>query len=171
MYAFLSRAYHLFSHFSVLFCWRCASLPFSVPDSSQIQNLPQIPFSPLAPDLTNLYWNLVWLAPLLKWSDTYVVVFLMWLRRCSWCCTTILHNRCPFQNIPLQIPVKFVCSSHNSPDVRSNDLSRCAPWLSSASYHVMFSNFTSYSLDFHVPSVSLTSGQSLVNSPIVCLQP
>lgn len=54
----------------------------------------------------------MWLALLPKWSHTSVVaVFLMCWCRCSLWCMILLHERLPFQNIPLKIPG---CPSHNS---------------------------------------------------------
>lgn len=90
----------------------CTCFSLSV---SSIQNLPLIPFSPLVPVLINLHSHPGWLAPSPKRSHTsVVVVFLMCICRCSSWCMILLHERWPFQNIPLQIPVKFGCPSHNS---------------------------------------------------------
>lgn len=40
---------------------------------------------------------------------------MMLLCRCYWCCKIVLHKRCPFQNISLQIPGNFGYSSCHSP--------------------------------------------------------
>lgn len=101
---------------------------------------------------------------------SYVGVFLIWLQTYFGACKIALDRRCSFQNIPLQIPMKCVYFSHNSP-ISTREIQ--PPFTALSVVFTILSQSYSCSAISHVtftgflcPAVSLTSDQSQV----ICLQ-